>query len=159
MAEWSRTVNVAKGLAIILMVLGDASFLKYGVRFIYMFHMPLFFFLSGYCFKDSYLKDFKTYTVKRVKGAYLPFVLWSCIFLLLHNFFFNFHIYDLEYGGSIYSTHDYIIKMLKIVGAMQQTESLLGGYWFLHTYFISSFLMFFVVWICKNIQYRMIWGG
>ena len=49
----NENVSLAKGLGIILMVLGHTGFSYYGNGFIYMFHMPLFFFLSGYFLKRS----------------------------------------------------------------------------------------------------------
>lgn len=47
------SISIAKGWAIMLMVLAHANFYKMGHDFIYMFHMPLFFVCSGYCFKDK----------------------------------------------------------------------------------------------------------
>ena len=55
------SVTIAKGIGIILMVLGH-SIGEYGdyltpVRsFIYMFHMPLFFILSGFFYKPQEFK-------------------------------------------------------------------------------------------------------
>ena len=50
-------VSIAKGIAIILMVLAHTRFSQYGGFYINMFHMPLFFFMSGYCFKEKYLDE------------------------------------------------------------------------------------------------------
>lgn len=97
------SVTIAKGIGIILMVLGH-SIGEYGdyltpVRsFIYMFHMPLFFALSGYCFKEKYLTDFKTFAWHKVKGLYFPFVKYGLLFLLLHNVFYHLNIYNGQYG-------------------------------------------------------------
>lgn len=46
-----ESVTIAKGIGIILMVIGHSGLDGYPTRLIYMFHMPLFFFLSGFCFK------------------------------------------------------------------------------------------------------------
>ena len=51
-----ESVTIAKAIGIILMVVGHSGLGGYPIRFIYLFHMPLFFFLSGYCFKESYLE-------------------------------------------------------------------------------------------------------
>lgn len=150
---------MAKGMAIILMVLAHTDFIQFGERFIYMFHMPLFFFLSGYCFKESHLSDFKKYAKKRIKGAYWPYVKWGLIFLFFHNILFKLHIYDPEFGAAEYGLKDYLEKIIKIVGSMTHAEPLLGGYWFLHAYFVAAFITFFTVWICKNKQKWMFVGG
>lgn len=54
-----ESVTIAKAIGIILMVVGHSGLGGYPIRFIYLFHMPLFFFLSGYCFKESYWKGLK----------------------------------------------------------------------------------------------------
>ena len=41
-------LDIAKGLAIILMILGHTSIPKFAADFIWLFHMPLFFIASGY---------------------------------------------------------------------------------------------------------------
>lgn len=149
-----KTVSMSKGIAIILMVLAHTDFCNYGEKFIYMFHMPLFFFLSGYCFKDSYLADFKSFAVKRIKGAYWTYVKWGIVFLALHNVFFHLNLYSVEYGDYQYVTRDFLTNAIYVIGSMTHAERLLGGYWFLHSYFIASFMLFLVVWICRN---RNLW--
>ena len=92
------SVSISKAFGIILMVLAHSRFSEYGNYWINMFHMPLFFFFAGYCFKDKYLSDLKTYSLNRIKGIYIPFVKWGLFFLLLHNVFFALSIYSAEYG-------------------------------------------------------------
>lgn len=50
-------IDIAKGIGIILVVLGHVNYvsdLDYNIiRVVYMFHMPLFFFLSGYLYKKN----------------------------------------------------------------------------------------------------------
>ena len=45
-------VDVLKGLCICLIIIGHCSIPSIGLRLIYLFHVPMFFFLSGYFFKD-----------------------------------------------------------------------------------------------------------
>ena len=57
MSERSVTVDVAKGIGILLVVLGHNAEFREGMHpayeAIYLFHMPLFFFLSGVTFKAA----------------------------------------------------------------------------------------------------------
>lgn len=85
-------ISITKALGIILMVLGHTRFSTYGINFIYLFHMPLFFYLSGICFKDKYLNNTNIYIQRKISNIYLPFVKWTLIFIILHNFFFQYNI-------------------------------------------------------------------
>lgn len=64
-------IDVAKGITILTVFLGHtASCPNEIIRAIYFFHMPAFFFLSGYCFK---LKNgFGDFVIKKAKGILLP---------------------------------------------------------------------------------------
>ena len=86
-------VPVCKGIAIILMVLGHTSFSSVGNGIIYMFHMPLFIFMTGYCFKDKYVDTPRRFIINKLKRLYLPFVIWSIAFIL-HNVFYQLNIYN-----------------------------------------------------------------
>jgi fucose 4-O-acetylase-like acetyltransferase len=145
--KYNNSVSFAKGIGIMLMVLGHTFFSAYGYAVIYMFHMPLFFFLSGYCFRESHLEDFRNYAKKRISRIYVPFVKWALIFLLLHNIFFYLNIYNDTYGfggevSQLYGVSDYLKKAFLIFFCLSGNEQLLGGYWFLHTMFFASFIFY-----------------
>ena len=158
------SVSMAKGMAIILMVLVHASFSYYGALFITMFHMPLFFFMSGYCFKEAYLNDFRNYLKKRIKGAYWPYVKWGLLFLALHNLFFLLNIYNDEFGyrgvvSELYTANDFAKRAFLIIVTMNRGEQLLGGYWFLHSYLFASIISFATIWLCRKKLKRTLVGG
>lgn len=140
----NNSISIAKGIGIILMVLGHTHFSKYGNAWVSMVHMPLFFFFSGYCFKEKYIGDFYTFFLKRVKGLYLPAVKWGLLFLVLHNVFFHLNLYD-ESTSYIYSGKVFITKACYIVATMTHFEQLLGGYWFMRSLFWCSIIGFFVI--------------
>lgn len=128
-------ITIAKAIAIILMVVCHAGLPSLGSHFVSMFHMPLFFFVSGYCFKDKYLVDNRRFVVNKVRGLYAPFVKWSLLFLVLHNVFFHLGIYNAEIGfrgevSHLYTLKEYLFNVAKILLSMTETEQLLGGYWF-----------------------------
>lgn len=66
-------VTIAKGIGILLMVAAHAGIPDVFFRYIYMFHMPFFFFMSGYCFKEKYLSSPIVFINKRIRGLYIPF--------------------------------------------------------------------------------------
>ena len=67
--ERNTVIDFAKGATILLMLLDHVST---GSSFITSFHMPLFFILSGYFFKDIPLGKA---VVKKAKGLLLPYVI------------------------------------------------------------------------------------
>ena len=145
--QFDNSVSFAKGICIMLMVLGHTFFSAYGYALIYMFHMPLFFFISGYCFRDNHLEDFWNYAQKRFRKIYIPFVKYCLIFLLLHNVFFHLNIYNDVFGfegdvSQLYGVSDYVKKTFLIFFCLSGNEQLLGGYWFLHTMFFASFIFY-----------------
>lgn len=140
------TLDIAKAICIILMVVGHsiASNNSYLFRFIYMFHMPCFFFISGWLLSNKYLADLKTGLIRKMKGSYWPYVKWMIIFLLLHNLFAHLHIYDTSY-----SMPEFAIKIARIF-TMTTGEQLLGGFWFLISLFGASVASLLFLWCLKR---------
>ena len=74
-------LDIAKGIAICLMVLGHTSIPPFLSNFIWAFHMPLFFIASGVDYKlgESLFEDISK---KKFKGLMIPFFIYSMIVLL-----------------------------------------------------------------------------
>lgn len=75
-------LDIAKGIAIILMVLGHTSIPHELSNFIWAFHMPLFFIASGYTTNWG-KRSFMQFILHKTKTIILPFVIYSVILLLL----------------------------------------------------------------------------
>ena len=130
-----------KGFLIILVILGhvvQGVFVDYQHNFlfraIYSFHMPLFFFISGYLtwkkVPDSRIP------VKRAKQLLLPFIFWAYISPLIYQFRF-----DIEYTINVILYPD-------------------NGLWFLYNLFVYSFM----IWLsqrvsCKRVTQEMVLTG
>lgn len=73
-------LDFAKGIGIILVVWGHANgpFSQY----IYQFHMPLFFFISGMLFCNSQIDSFFGYAQRKLKALLVPF--WKYNLLLFY---------------------------------------------------------------------------
>ncbi len=142
-------ISAAKGIMIILMVIGHSSTPIQIQNSIYLFHMPCFFLISGYLFKENYLNDTKQFIYKKVKGLYFPFVKWSLIFLLLHNVLYHINFYNTQYNAS-----DYLSKVLQIV-TMTGSEQLLGGFWFLKELLYASIISFLLFKLLTALNFRL----
>lgn len=70
-----KSLDIAKAICIILMVVGHSGCPTYLYDFVYMFHMPCFFFVSGWLLNEKYVTDLKTGLIQKAKGSYYPFVM------------------------------------------------------------------------------------
>ena len=140
-------ISIAKGIAIILMVIAHAEAPGWLCKFIFEFHMPLFFITAGFFFSTKYLHDEATFVKKRVKGLYIPFVKWAVFFLFIHNWMFDIgilnEVYGNEQGGVLHpwSTHQIQQNLWNIFTAMGGYDAFLcGAFWFFRGLFVASIL-------------------
>jgi fucose 4-O-acetylase-like acetyltransferase len=150
----NNSITVAKAIGIILMVIGYSGCPQFIIRFVYLFHMPLFFFCSGIFYREiSTRTDIEYYLKRRIKGLYIPFVKWSVFFLLLHNFFLLIGIYNPYYGfyggSAFYSIPDLFQRLFMILFTMDGYEEILGGFWFIRSLFVSCLLIAVVSYIFR----------
>ena len=143
----NTTISIAKGIAIILMVIAHAEAPGWLCKFIFEFHMPLFFITAGYFFSLKYLNDEATFVKKRVKGLYWPFVKWAVFFLIIHNWMFDLGILNETFGNEAggvthpYSWHQIQQNLWTIVTAMGGYDQFLcGAFWFFRGLFVASIL-------------------
>ncbi len=143
----NTTISIAKGIAIILMVIAHAEAPGALCRFIFEFHMPLFFITAGFFFSTKYLNDEATFIKKRVKGLYWPFVKWSIFFLIIHNWMFDIGVLNEVYGNEAggvthpYTSHQIQQHLWNIVTAMGGYDQFLcGAFWFFRGLFVASVL-------------------
>jgi polysaccharide biosynthesis protein PslL len=120
-------IDVARGIGIALVAYGhlnDGSFLR---NWIYLFHMPLFFFLSGYLHKVK--TDRRGFFEKKFIHLMIPYF----SFLLLYA--------PLYYKQHSTETH----RMLRTVGALlwggDSLRGLLAVFWFVSCLFLTQQVM------------------
>ena len=140
-------ISICKGIAIILMVIAHAEAPGWLCKFIFEFHMPLFFITAGYFFSLKYLNDEATFVKKRVKGLYWPFVKWAVFFLVIHNWMFDLGVLNETYGNEMggvthpYTWHQIQQNLWNIVTAMGGYDQFLcGAFWFFRGLFVASIL-------------------
>lgn len=147
--------NIVKGIGIVLVVVGHTCWDFTG--FIYLFHLPLFFFVSGYLYnEDKYGDDPYLNLSSKLKSSWIKYVLiyWSLI--LLHNIFYVNNM--LEEGTYYYSKTDIAAKMAEATFGMG--KELMGGtLWFVPVLVISSAILGFVVTFSRRVYdyVKVIW--
>jgi fucose 4-O-acetylase-like acetyltransferase len=137
--EW---VDVAKGVGIFLVVFGhnlgglresgilnNSSWSLFTERYLYVFHMPLFFFLAGLFVARSAHRTFHDYFINKASVIVYPYFLWS----LLER--------SVQFLASRYTTN-YLSPwdILKIV------YQPIDQYWFLYV----IFLMYMAYWVLHH---------
>lgn len=130
-------ISIAKAIGIILMVAGHSGCPAIMNRFLYIFHMPLFFVCSGYFFYE--ITDINSYFIflkRKIAKLYLPYIKWSILFLVLHNSFYYLHISPI----SPYNTVRYFKQFVKTI-LMSDYELLIRPFWFLKALLFSSIII------------------
>lgn len=101
--EW---IDIAKGLGIILVVLGHCKSESSCIhQFIYMFHMPLFFILSGFCSHRNADSSWGKYVWHKAQRLLIPFL----VFLLIPAIYYGImdgqwsYIYSWFFGEIVWA--------------------------------------------------------
>lgn len=104
-------IDVLKGIGIILVVIGHTSMENPLVKWIYVFHMPLFFALSGYMFgRGRKQYTFAKFTEKRTKSLLLPFIIFR-ILLVIYWIIIESHFRNLDLGPIWFLIVLYIVEL------------------------------------------------
>lgn len=118
-------VDTLKGIGIVLVVAGHI-FGSYLSGFIYLFHMPLFFFIAGYLYSPKTLHQ---YFKNKSSSLLSPYVKYLLFFTILSS------IYILLNNGDAYSILKLTIKSL--YGGNLLT-GWMGVFWFVTVFFITQ---------------------
>lgn len=156
------TIDIAKAIGIIFVVIGhccavpnhggNVIWQMYISDYIYTFHMPLFFFLSGYFFNKLYLDNKFNFIKKKITGLWVPYIKWTLFFTLMHNTLFSIGMYG-NFKDSIPTIYDIqtLIKSTLSTLFFLGGDQLIGGFWFIPTLFYASIFSLFMMWLIKLI--------
>ena len=132
MTQRNPIIDVCKGIGILLVVVGHLGTI-WGSP-IYMFHMSLFFILSGVCFSDKYLDQKVDFVRKRFVSIMLPFLLFkSLAYAVVHFFPWK--------GAAAFIDHYH----------------LLGTLWFLKCLFLASVIGLVIIWGLRKVGCNKRW--
>ncbi len=128
-------LDALKGIGIILVVLGHMNIPKELTIIIYSFHMPLFFFISGYLFDDKkYLFDKKKLFLNKASTLLWPFITFTLLSMFVTLLYKNF-------------TYTELIDFLSInlINLFLANDSLNTPLWFLTALFSTELIFAFVL--------------
>lgn len=155
MDKRSKEVDIAKAICIILVVMGHAScpFREW----IYLFHVAMFFWLSGYLF--NYNREPFKIVYKTMRSLYIWYVLANTLYVIFHNYFFRLGFYTFEtnilngvYNGyrspyvlseSLYDIKVIIVQILKGL-LFHSKEQFMWPSWFIKTLILIELWIVFI---------------
>ena len=135
-----KWIDILKGIGIILVVVGHANWLftnatpsTFIQKYIYSFHMPLFFFLSGYLFINKKYSNYKKILILKFKTLLIPYFFFSIIPVL-----YNIMV-TLKYNGNLFNYQTIIIQVLYLKKTIVVWDEPL---WFLVCLFVVEILYY-----------------
>lgn len=138
-------IDCLRGLGIVLMVLGHAS-LPEAVRvWIYGFHMPLFYMISGYLHNEVKWKaaGFRCFCTARAKNYLVPYFLWCAVCFVL-----NLPVLYMQSGAAAFpeallENLGWILTSVRIDGVFLPQNC--TPLWFLTSLFVSQLCFYGVL--------------
>ena len=97
-------IDILKGVGIIFVVIGHLYLNPFVDEYIYSFHLPLFFIVSGLLLNVERYPNFKIFFVSRIKSLYVPFIIfylliWLYWFFIERRFrFFEVSPFETAFG-------------------------------------------------------------
>ena len=123
-------MDIIRGISMILIVLAHTN--SPINHFVYLFHLAMFFMLSGYFFKVDNVKDKKSLKIfikKRIIRLYLPYVISNIICILLNNVFIKVNLYS-GISHDFFTIKD-LFNQIVMVLLFSNTTEMVGATWFL----------------------------
>lgn len=152
MKERQLWIDLLKGFGIILVTFAHLSPNYLLEKQIYSFHMCLFFFISGYLFKDGQNK--KSYIIKKIKNLLIPFLIWNLIcsgieLLIRHDVVAFFHKLFIIDGDLCWNAPIWFLLILfatEIIFLFLQNVKIFNNKYIHHILiFILSLLIFILI--------------
>ena len=146
-------IDIARGIAIILIVLGHTITYSQNCRIIYKiiysFHVALFFIISGYTYKIKKEESFLIFFKRKFTRIMVPYYIWAFIFII------PFYIFGSSTGDAIGASYS-MLSLKKIIFnvfyangnlfALKQNSAL----WFLPSLFSMEIIYYNILKKCDN---------
>lgn len=163
----SLSVDIAKGIAIIAIVLGHINFayphltLVMTEDFLFrLWHVPIFFILGGFFIREEQLNQPVSWFNKKFFSLYLKILYFYIPAILLHNVFINIGWYSISSTDpiiNVYSITDFIKHILLTI-CLAGREPIVGPMWFVYVLFIALIGLSITSWgigkLVKDTQQR-----
>lgn len=136
-------IDVMKGVGMLLVIFGHASLPNEVRKYIYSFHMPLFFCISGYLFNIKKYDGFNQFLKSKAKSLLIPY-----IFLSVLNYCYYFILKILAHKFNEIS----LKPLIGVLVGIRDTEWTMcnGTMWFVLALFFCEIILFYIVKLLKD---------
>ncbi len=130
-------IDIAKGLGILAVVWAHIMLVGWSYRLIYAFHMPLFFFISGFLFNEGKYPSFGSFITKRFRRLIVPYLAYSLVTWCIWALFRYIRGDDVQ---------SYIMPLLQTFIAQGSGTYLVhnSALWFIPCLFAVEIMYFFI---------------
>lgn len=139
--------NILKGIGIVFVVIGHVC--PEEMKFVYLFHLPVFFFVSGYLYNEDKYGDnpYKLFAA-RLKSSWIKYVYACWFIILMHNFFVRNQMVWLR--GEEYTLVDVATRMANAMFG-DTAEDFANALWYVPVAVIAICLLGIIVYFSRKI--------
>lgn len=148
-------IDILKGIGIISVVVGHSGVLLYGadcipsVKFVYLYHLMIFFFTAGALFSPEKYSDPFVYIGRQLKGSLPLYWAYNFLFLALHNLFHSAELLDVPK----FFLNDYVISSAGVF-ILSHAELLAGALWFVPMLLVAKVLFAVSFQMAEKCKYK-----
>ena len=122
---------------------------------LFMWHVPLFFMLSGFFITDGKLANFKMFIGSKFKTLYVKGLFYFVPAVLMHNLFVSWDWYRPEQSngiayGNFLSMKDSFILLIENFFLMNR-EHIVGAMWFIDSLFLAMMCYGIIYYVIRKI--------
>lgn len=156
----SLSIDIAKGTAIIAIVLGHIAFeypssslVSSGVLLFGLWHVAVFFLLAGFFINDDQLVQPKLWFKKKFASLYLKILYFYIPAVLLHNVFIRIGWYSLDSTELVIHTYSWInlVKQTVMTICLGGREPIVGAMWFVYVLFMALIGLSILSWTIRKV--------
>ncbi|MBP9759090.1 acyltransferase family protein [Candidatus Dojkabacteria bacterium] len=140
-----KNVDIYKGIAIMLVLVGHLYWNESIASLVYSFHLPLFFFVTGFFIDHSANKyTFGKYFISRVKNILFPYIIALIAFLGLAI------SAKIKEQGISYVVFELVGIFMQSSSAALEASKYQIYYWFMPFFFLYTIILFLIYKYLKN---------
>lgn len=142
-----KWIDVAKGIGIILVVIGHSD-VPFASHYIFWFHMPLFFILSGMTFKWINSKDeYVSYVKKRINRLLIPYVSFAILIYVVTSII-DISLHNLTLIGALKNA-------IKVIYGGKEIGGYFAVFWFVTCLFFTEIFFALIILLTKKMSYQI----